>query len=92
MRARKVKIIRHYEVDENATFAQKWIRDVLNDHELNYTSLARMLHVTKQTISNWLSGASPSIPFTVVATIIYLLDMDDDPEEIYSRIANNKGE
>jgi len=62
-----------------------WMVRLLNSRKLNCTTLANILHVTKQTISNYVNCAY-EIPFIFIAAACKVFDLENDPEEVYREI------
>jgi len=68
-----------------ANAQQKWLCSVLSRANLNLAGLAVRLHLSRQSVSNWLAGRS-ALSFPVICAICYVTGIDDDPEKIWSAI------
>lgn len=77
-----VSIKRFYKVDDDASYQAKWMADVLNQCGLNYVGLAKLIHVTKQSVCNWLQDMN-RISYQSIVTICYKLDLAEDPDEVF---------
>lgn len=77
-----------YEVDENASYQSKWLAECLNNCHITCATLAKMLMVSKQTISNWLEGSHP-ISYCAIYTICGILHLEDNPDMVYGAITMN---
>ena len=72
-------------IDDNTPFQTIWLVDILNEHDMSFSDLSRLLHVSKQTITNWAASTHP-MSFPCIAALIFLLKLDDDPEDVYKTI------
>lgn len=89
---KKIKKVIYYQVEDTDRFIEKWLANILNEHGLNCMKLARLLHVSKQTPINWLTGKA-KVPYTTIVAICYLLKIKDNPDEVYQKMVDEeKGE
>lgn len=78
-------IKKYYEYDADANFQTKWIIDTINEKNMTFSRLAKILRCSRQAISLWVL-CDQKMSFFAVCAICKLLDLDDDPYEIYNKI------
>lgn len=82
---------KYYVADENAPVQSKWLFTVMNRSHTNMTGLADKLHMSRQNISALINRRS-GISFVVIVAICYLCDIDDDPEQVWKAIKEDRKE
>ena len=86
MKKVKNQIIKaHYETDPDDSFQTRWFVYIMNLKNLNYIKLGDLLHLSKQTICNYMTDKI-KVPFNVIAAICYVLNLPDDANEVYENI------
>lgn len=70
-----------YDIPENAIPQTRWLLNLMNEYDLNLTSLAEIIHVSKQSVSYWLKGNT--ISFGNICAICCMIDKNADPERLY---------
>lgn len=66
-----------------------WMVRLFNSRKLNCTTTAKKLHTTKQTVSNY-ANCVYEIPFMFIAAACRVFDLEDDPEEVYREIQEDR--
>lgn len=78
-------------VMKNPSEQAKWVSSVLDYKHITEAELARTLHISRAAVSLWTQDRA-KINFSTVFTICVLFGLEDDPYQVYSRIANKKEE
>lgn len=79
---------RFYKTDENASYQAKWLADVLNQCGLTCSGLAKKIHVTRQSVSNWLLDKN-RMTYNSVVVICYRLSLAENSDEVYTNMRND---
>lgn len=85
------EIKKYYDIPNDVSPQARWIMNVMNEHDLDCTKLAKILRVKRQTIYNWIYDRN-KIPFTSICAIVLLLDKHADQEKIYQIIYEGEQE
>ena len=88
---RVITIPKFYEAEPGDSNQVIWLCNILNVYNLNCSKVANMLHVTKQTVNNWLHDKS-RMSYANVCTLFKALEINGDPDEIYQSMREPKNE
>ena len=82
-------IIKYYDIPEDASPQTRWLLNIMNEYELDCAKLARKIHVTRQTVCNWVRDDVP-MSFGNICAIVLLIDKYANPEKIYQTISERR--
>ena len=85
------EIKKYYDIPNDVSPQARWLMNVMNEHDLDCSKLANILHVKRQTIYNWIYDRY-KITFGNICAIVLLLDKHADPEKIYQIIYEGEQE
>ena len=91
MIGRQVFWNKYYVTDERASFQTRWLFAVMNVCHINMSGLADKLRISRQAVSALVNGHS-KLSFVMVVAICFLCKTNDDPEEIWKMIEEDRKE
>lgn len=74
-----------YHLRKESGVQQKWLVSVFNRAGINMSELADKLHITRQSVSTWMTG-KVTLPYMAICAICHVLKLPDNCERLYSAI------
>lgn len=81
----KRKNIKYWDIPKDASPQTRWLMNVMNEYDLDCAKLAKKIHVTRQSVCNWVHDYV-TISFSNICAIVLMIDKYADPENIYQII------